>query len=87
MIARRVRSTASIQFLMDITISSQMIKFACQMSDESFESIEILQTLSEKQEIGILNTERAVILLSKSDAATVDVVTAIIFYPRNFRID
>ena len=56
------------------------------MVHASLESMDMLQTLSEKHGIGILNVECAV-LLSESEAATAEVATAVNFCPGTLRID
>ncbi len=66
MIARNVLSTASMQYRTHITISSHMIKWAWRIVSANFESIEIEQTLSSVQGIGILKTECAVLPLPKA---------------------
>ena len=86
-LARTVQATASTKYLTHISTSSQIINFASRMLEASFESIEIMQTLSEKQGVGILITELALIPLSKSHVGTADVAPAINFCRRNFRTD
>ena len=56
-IALSVRSTASMQYLMHITISSQIIRSVSRIEAAKPESSDMLHTLSESQGIGILKTK------------------------------
>ena len=83
MMVRKVLSTASMQYLTHITISSHIIKWARRIESANLESIGIEQTLSSEKGIDILNTECAALPPSKSDTATAEVATAIALRPLN----
>ena len=80
--SRRVRSTASIQYLWHITISSHMIKSTYFIPSPNVELGEKLHVLSDRIGMGVLNTECAVLPPSSKTAASGDVATGKSFLAR-----
>ena len=80
--SRRVRSTASIQYLSHITISYRKSKSMFFISSSNVELGELLHVLSDRIGVGILKVECTVLSPSRKTAATADVETGKTFLAR-----